>query len=90
MYKEICDLITRDDDKIADILARQSYKNEDNPHVGYSQAISDGGARGKEHLIRNIFYDDRPVTCYCISYPVADIFLAVNPYIRYIKSIRNL
>ena len=54
-------IITRDDDKIADILARQSYKSEDNPHVGYSQTISDGGVRGKEHLIRNIFYDDKPV-----------------------------
>ena len=54
-------IITRDDDKIADILARQSYKSEDNPHVGYSQTISDGGERGKEHLIRNIFYDDKPV-----------------------------
>ena len=54
-------IITHDDDKIADILARQSYKSEDNPHVGYSQTISDGGERGKEHLIRNIFYDDKPV-----------------------------
>lgn len=54
-------IITHDDDKIADILARQSYKSEDNPHVGYSQTISDGGVRGKEHLIRNIFYDDKPV-----------------------------
>ena len=54
-------IITQDDDKIADILARQSYRNEDNPHVGYSQTISDGGVRGKEHLIRNIFYDDKPV-----------------------------
>ena len=27
-------IITHDDDKIADILARQSYRSEDNPHVG--------------------------------------------------------
>ena len=54
-------IVTRDNELEAEILAKQVYKNEDNPHVGYSKTISDGGYRGKEHLMRNIFYDDKPI-----------------------------
>jgi len=50
-------VIPKDADEREKLLSTESVKNEDNPHVGYSVAVNDGEYKGKEYLMKTIFYD---------------------------------
>ena len=54
-------VIPKDADDHERLLSDEAVKSDDNPHVGYSVTVDEGEEKGRDRLVKTVFYDGKSI-----------------------------
>ena len=59
--QELAVVIPKDADDHERLLSDEAVKSDDNPHVGYSVTVDEGEEKGRDRLVKTVFYDGKSI-----------------------------